>query len=181
MRRTSSAGTVAAPVEANRRLDTSVVADVGVRQHQRPLRRHALGDGDALALDEPQRVGRLPRRGGDDGGDRVLELVPHPGHVGDVGERQRREPAIGERAERARTRAMAAQAVVVEHRALGQPVVPLVHTIATGSDGVERRPARRRVEPRRSTPRCRRSSVITTRRPGLLEDARHLAAARAEG
>ena len=56
------------------------VVEVGVAQHQLPLRRNALGDGDPLVTEELQGAARRPRLRRDDRGDDVADLVPRPGH-----------------------------------------------------------------------------------------------------
>ena len=68
--------------------------EVWMIEHHPVLGRHALGDRDSFIVDECERGGGRPRRGDDDRGDEVVEVVPHPGHRVDVRERERRQPPI---------------------------------------------------------------------------------------
>ncbi len=63
-------------------------------EHQLPLRRHARAHRDVLLADEAQRLGRRPRLAGEHDRGAVRELVPHAGHVADVGEGEDDEPAV---------------------------------------------------------------------------------------
>ena len=171
MSRTSSAGTVAAPGARQPQGRHVGRRTSGCGEHQRPLRGHALGHGHPLLLDEAQGVAGLPRRGRDDRGDRPLQLVPHAGHVADVGEGQRREPAVAVGAQRPGAARHGRQVVVVEHRALGHAGgaagphdghrVGRVERAVSRAGGVE-------LAPRGATSS---SSVITTAGRGLLDDA----------
>ncbi len=89
-------------------------------EHERPLGRHPLADGDPLVVHHRDRHPRLPGSRRDHRRDPFRQLVPDPGHRPDVGERQGREPPVTRRGESVGAVGHRAQGAMIEDRTLRQ-------------------------------------------------------------
>ena len=110
--------------------------EVGMIEHEPPLRRHSLPDRDPLARHQFDRLAGFPRCRRDHRRDDLLDLLPRARHVRHVRERKRREADVeGLHPSRPRRPRRRAKLSWSKNAPFGIPVVPLVHTIATTSSG----------------------------------------------
>ena len=132
----------AAPVPATRSAPRSAAGSSALAS----MSAHCVGTPwatvDALGGQDPHGVVGPPRRRRDDGGDAMGDFVPGPRHVADVGEGQRREPAVARLAQHVGPLGHGGQVGVVEDGTLG------VARRAAGPDH-RHRVVRREVGPRR--------------------------------
>ena len=93
--------------------------EIGMGQHERPLGGDPLPDGHPFLHQQGDGGGGRPRLRRDHGGDAVGDLVPGAGHVADVGEGQRGEPAIAGMGEHVGAGGHGGQVGMVEDRSFG--------------------------------------------------------------